>query len=105
LLHLLFYPEDGDSTFFRNTSEPVPDYTASHLTRFVVDYKVSIGWNLGRRGCKFEELRNLYSGPNIIRMIQSRRIRWVEHAVRMGKDECIQGFGGKARRKLTSEKI
>jgi hypothetical protein len=26
-----------------------------------------------------EELHNLYSSPNIIRMIKSRRMRWAEH--------------------------
>jgi hypothetical protein len=31
-----------------------------------------------------EELRNLYSSPNIIRMIKSRRMRWTWHVARMG---------------------
>jgi hypothetical protein len=30
-----------------------------------------------------EELHNLYSSPNIIRMIKSRRLRWAGHVVRM----------------------
>jgi hypothetical protein len=30
-----------------------------------------------------EELRNLYSSPSIIRMIKSRRMRWVGHIARM----------------------
>jgi hypothetical protein len=32
-----------------------------------------------------EELDNLYSSPNIIRMIKSRMMRWVGHAAQMGK--------------------
>jgi hypothetical protein len=32
-----------------------------------------------------EELHNLYSSPNIIRMIKSRRVRWVGHVARMGE--------------------
>jgi hypothetical protein len=32
-----------------------------------------------------EELHNLYSSPNIIRMIKSRRIRWARHVARMGE--------------------
>jgi hypothetical protein len=32
-----------------------------------------------------EELHNLYSSPNIIRMIKSRRMRWAEHVERMGE--------------------
>jgi hypothetical protein len=32
-----------------------------------------------------EELNNLYSSPNIIRLIKSRRVRWAGHVARMGK--------------------
>jgi hypothetical protein len=32
-----------------------------------------------------EELCNLCSSPNSIRMIKSRRMRWAEHVVHMGK--------------------
>jgi hypothetical protein len=47
-----------------------------------------------------EELHNLYSLPNIIRIIKSRRMRWAGHVARMGGEvECIYDFGGKARRK------
>jgi hypothetical protein len=45
-----------------------------------------------------DELHNLYSSPDIIRQIKSRRMRWAGHEARMG-EECVQGFGGKARRK------
>jgi hypothetical protein len=31
-----------------------------------------------------EELHNLYSSPSIIRMIKSRRMKWVGHVARMG---------------------
>jgi hypothetical protein len=31
-----------------------------------------------------EELRNLYSSPDIIRQIKSRRMRWTGHVARMG---------------------
>jgi hypothetical protein len=33
-----------------------------------------------------EELNEMYSSPNIIQMIKSRRMRWAGHVVRMG--EC-----------------
>ena len=40
------------------------------------------------------ELNNLYSPPNIVRVIKSR-IRWPGHVARMGGEErCVQGFGG-----------
>jgi hypothetical protein len=32
-----------------------------------------------------EELHNLYSSPNIIRMIKSWRMRWAGHVARMGE--------------------
>jgi hypothetical protein len=32
-----------------------------------------------------ETLHNLYSSPDIIRMIKSRRTRWAGHVARMGK--------------------
>jgi hypothetical protein len=32
-----------------------------------------------------EELHNLYSLPNIIRMIKPRRMRWVGHVARTGE--------------------
>jgi hypothetical protein len=32
-----------------------------------------------------EELRNMYSSPNIIKMMKSRRIRWAGHVARMGE--------------------
>jgi beta-xylosidase len=32
-----------------------------------------------------EELNDLYSSPNIIREIKSRRMRWEDHVARIGK--------------------
>jgi hypothetical protein len=39
-----------------------------------------------------EELHNLYSSPNIIRMIMSRRMRWVVHAARIGRRGMHIGY-------------
>jgi hypothetical protein len=33
-----------------------------------------------------EELSDLYSSPNIIRVIKSRRLRWAGHVARMGEE-------------------
>jgi hypothetical protein len=33
-----------------------------------------------------EELNDLYSSPNIIWVIKSRRMRWVGHVARMGEE-------------------
>ena len=35
-----------------------------------------------------EELYALYSSPNIIRLIKSRRLRWSGHVARMGERRC-----------------
>jgi hypothetical protein len=32
-----------------------------------------------------DELQNLYSSPNIVRVIKSRRMRWAGHVARMGE--------------------
>jgi hypothetical protein len=39
-----------------------------------------------------EELNDLYSSPNFVRVIKSRRMRWVEHVARMGRVEACAGF-------------
>jgi hypothetical protein len=36
----------------------------------------------------------LYSSPNIIRVIKSRKLRWAGHVARIGEERCIQGFSG-----------
>ena len=33
-----------------------------------------------------EELSDLYSSPNIVRVTKSRRMRWAEHVARMGEE-------------------
>jgi len=39
-----------------------------------------------------EELNDLYRSPNIVRVIKSRRMRWVGHVARMGRGEAYTGF-------------
>jgi hypothetical protein len=36
-----------------------------------------------------DELHNLYSSPNIVRVIKSRRMRWAGHVARMGEGRSI----------------
>jgi hypothetical protein len=38
-----------------------------------------------RDGVTGEELNDLYSSPNIIRLIKSKRMRWAGHVTRMGE--------------------
>ena len=41
-----------------------------------------------------EEQNNLYSSPNILRVIKSRRMRWAGHVARMGEERGVQGLSG-----------
>jgi len=36
-----------------------------------------------------EELNDLYSSPNIVRVIKSRRMRWAGHVTRMGEESGV----------------
>jgi hypothetical protein len=57
---------------------------------------VTGGW----RKLHNEELHNLYSSPSIIRIIKSRRIRWMGHVARMGeKKNVYRLLVGRPRRK------
>ena len=37
-----------------------------------------------------EELSDLYSLPNIVRVVKSRRMRWVGHVARIGERRGVQ---------------
>jgi hypothetical protein len=52
-----------------------------------------------------EELNDLYSSPNIIRVIKSRRMRWAGHIARVGKREMHKGFWWGDLRKATTWEI
>jgi hypothetical protein len=51
-----------------------------------------------------EKLNNLYSSPNIVRVIKSRRMRWVKNVARMGRGEvCTVFWWGNLREGDTGE--
>jgi hypothetical protein len=52
---------------------------------------VTGGW----RELHNEELRDLYSSPNIIRIIKSWRMRWAGHVTRKGEKRDTYGRGVK----------
>ena len=61
-------------------------------------YEVTGEW----RRLHNEELNDLYSSPNIVRVIKSRRMRWVGHVARMGEErECIGSCWGNWREGTT----
>jgi hypothetical protein len=39
-----------------------------------------------------DELHNLYSSPNIVTVIKSRRMSWAGHVARMGRADVFTGF-------------
>ena len=55
---------------------------------------MGLGVNRGWRKLHNEELNDMYTSPNIFRLIKSRRMRWTGHVARMGEERRIQGFGG-----------
>jgi hypothetical protein len=46
------------------------------------------GWKMLHNG----ELHDLYSSPDIIRHIKSRRMRWAGHVARMGEGRNMYGI-------------
>ena len=41
------------------------------------------------RRLRNEELNDLYSSPNIVRVIKSRRMRWAGHVARVGEERGV----------------
>jgi hypothetical protein len=51
-----------------------------------------------------EELHKLYSPPNIIKMIKSRRIRWAGHGTRIARREMHIGYWWERQKERTTMK-
>jgi hypothetical protein len=54
-----------------------------HIIKPIIQFFVRLIFR-SRYPSQNEELRNFYSPPNIIRTIESRRMRWGEHGARFG---------------------
>jgi hypothetical protein len=61
-------------------------------------YEVTGEW----RKLHNEKLHILYSSPNIIRQIKSRRMRWTGHVARM-EEESVKGLGESLKERDRSE--
>jgi hypothetical protein len=56
------------------------------------------------RRLHIEELNDLYSSPNIVRVIKLRRMRWTGHVARGGESRIgYRGWGGEPERKRPLE--
>jgi hypothetical protein len=44
------------------------------------------------RKLRNNEFHSLYSSPNIVRVIKSRRVRWAGHVARMGERRGVYGL-------------
>ena len=70
------------SIYFKNTSDIPPQFGPK---------RDEVTWEW--RKIHNEELNDLYSSPNIVRVIKSRRMRCAVHVACMGGEKrCIQGF-------------
>jgi hypothetical protein len=52
-----------------------------------------------------EELHDLYSSPNIIRIIKSRRMKWAGNLARMGRRGTRRGCWWESHRERASREI
>jgi hypothetical protein len=63
------------------------------LRRIFGPRRVEVTWEW--RKLHDDELNGLYSSPNVVRVIKSRRIRWVGHVARMDERKGLyRVFGG-----------
>ena len=60
--------------------------------------EVTVEW----RKLHNEELNDLHSSPNIVRVIKSRRMRWAGDVALWGEERRVQGFGGETGGKETT---
>jgi hypothetical protein len=64
----------------------------------VFENTVPVLWRIfGPKREEWEELHNFYTSPNNIRVIKSRRIRWIEHVACMGEMKSAENWKGRDR--------
>ena len=99
------YPKNLNIKIYRNIISPVVLYGCESLSltlRKERRLRVFENWVLRRvfgpkrdglsgewRKLHNEELNDLYSLPNIVRVVKSRRMRWAGHVARMGEDRVV----------------
>ena len=60
--------------------------TIAFFVLFTLQFPVSKGTHILLHN---EKLNDLYSSPNIVRVIKSRRMKWVGHVARMGEERGV----------------
>jgi hypothetical protein len=61
------------------------------VTRFFLQTQCSVTQILARTKKSSIVKTDLYSSPNIVRVIKSRRMRWAGHEARMGERRVVYG--------------
>jgi hypothetical protein len=74
---------------YKEDSERETKTGVSRLRKYQSLVLLSIACSFGWRKLHNEELNDLYSLPNIVRVVKSRRIRWTGYVARMGEDRGV----------------
>ena len=86
-----------DNYWISLLAEPEDDLTRSKYVA-LTKYTIFVYNNNNDIYLHNEEINVLYSSPNIVRVIKSRRMRWAGHVARMGEDRgCIGSWWGNQR--------
>jgi hypothetical protein len=75
-------------------------FSSAVRLKYTEEGDIAGGW----RKLANEERHSLYFSPDVIRMIEFRRTRWIGCVALTGEEKCMRGLGGKSRRNETSRK-
>jgi len=76
----LFTFEVNEKEAQRAVQHPTPQHPTTFHVSFIVKVRIFKFCN---------DINDLHSSPNIVRVIKSRRVRWAGHVARMGEDKGV----------------